>query len=61
MTGLDDIDREIPQLLMEDARRPYRVIAEQVDRSPPLVSDRIERLRDVGSSNGSRSMLTDRR
>lgn len=48
MTGLDDVDREILGLLVEDARRSYREIAERVDRSPPTVSDRIERLQDIG-------------
>jgi DNA-binding Lrp family transcriptional regulator len=33
---------------MEDARRPYREIAAAVDRSPPTVSDRIERLQELG-------------
>lgn len=48
MTGLDAVDREILGLLVEDARRPYREIAEEVDRSPPTVSERIERLQDIG-------------
>ncbi len=48
MRGLDDTDREIIQLLLEDARRPYSDIAEAVDLSPPAVSDRVERLREVG-------------
>ena len=48
MTGIDDVDREILRLLMEDARRPYREIAAAVDRSPPTVSDRVERLREIG-------------
>ncbi|WP_302080234.1 AsnC family transcriptional regulator [Salinibaculum rarum] len=48
MRGLDDIDREILRLLLEDARRPYSEIAEAVDLSPPAVSDRIERLQDIG-------------
>ena len=48
MRGLDDTDREIIRLLAEDARRPYSEIAEAVDLSPPAVSDRIERLREIG-------------
>lgn len=62
MTGIDDVDREILELLMDDARRPYREIAAAVDRSPPTVSERIERLREVGVIEGfsldvDRSML----
>ncbi|WP_336359463.1 AsnC family transcriptional regulator [Haladaptatus sp. ZSTT2] len=48
MTSLDDIDRTILRLLVEDARRPYSDIAEEVDRSPPTVADRVERLQDLG-------------
>lgn len=48
MRDLDDTDREILRLLLEDARRPYSDIAEHVDLSPPAVSDRIERLRELG-------------
>jgi len=48
MRGLDDIDREILAALTENARTPYSDIAENVDRSPPTVADRIDRLRDLG-------------
>jgi DNA-binding Lrp family transcriptional regulator len=48
MRDLDDTDREILRLLLADARRPYSDIAERVDLSPPAVSDRVDRLRDLG-------------
>ena len=48
MRGLDDTDREIVRLLLDDARRPYSDIAERVDLSPPAVSDRVERLQEMG-------------
>ena len=48
MRGLDDIDREILRVLTEDGRRPYSDIAEQVDLSPPAVSDRVDRLQELG-------------
>lgn len=48
MRGLDDTDREILSLLLEDGRRPYREIAAEVDLSPPAVSDRVERLEELG-------------
>lgn len=48
MRGLDDTDREILTLLLEDGRRPYSDIAERVDLSPPAVSDRVDRLQDIG-------------
>lgn len=48
MRGLDNIDREILAILSENARTPYSDIAEAVDRAPPTVSDRIDRLRELG-------------
>ncbi len=48
MRQLDDTDREIIRLLVEDARRPYNEIAETVGLSPPTVSDRVERLQELG-------------
>ncbi|MFC6835555.1 AsnC family transcriptional regulator [Halomarina ordinaria] len=48
MADIDDTDRTILRLLVEDGRRPYSDIAEEVGLSPPAVSDRIQRLRDFG-------------
>ncbi len=45
---LDDTDREILRLLVEDARRPYADIGERVGLSGPAVSDRVSRLRKLG-------------
>jgi Lrp/AsnC family leucine-responsive transcriptional regulator len=44
----DEIDLEILELLMSDARRPWKEIAEIVDLSPPAVSDRVARLQEMG-------------
>ncbi|MDT3434976.1 winged helix-turn-helix transcriptional regulator [Haloarcula sp. 1CSR25-25] len=52
MPGLDDTDHEILQLLLEDARRPYSDIAERVDLSAPAVSDRVDRLVEMGLIQG---------
>ncbi|MDS0221167.1 AsnC family transcriptional regulator [Haloarcula sp. S1AR25-5A] len=52
MPGLDDTDHEILQLLLEDARRPYSDIAERVGLSPPAVSDRVDRLSEMGLIQG---------
>lgn len=62
MDGIDDTDRVILELLLEDARRPFSDIAEQVDLSGPAVSDRVERLQERGlirrfTINLDRSML----
>lgn len=48
MSTLDETDLEILRLLVEDARRPYSDIAERVDRSAPTVSDRVDRLEELG-------------
>lgn len=52
MRGLDDTDREILRLLLENSRRPFSDIADAVGLSAPAVSDRIDRLRDIGIIRG---------
>jgi len=46
--GLDETDREIVRMLIDDGRRSYSDIAEQVDLSAPAVSDRVDRLQELG-------------
>ena len=48
MRDLDETDLEILELLLSDARRPWSEIAEVVGLSPPAVSDRVERLQEIG-------------
>ncbi len=48
MVELDDTDLSILELLAEDSRRPYSEIADKVGVSPPTVSDRVDRLEEVG-------------
>ena len=52
MRPLDDTDREIIRLLLEDGRRPYSAVGEEVDLSGPAVSDRVDRLRERGIVRG---------
>ncbi|MBX0323048.1 AsnC family transcriptional regulator [Halomicroarcula sp. F13] len=52
MRGLDDTDREIVRLLLADSRRPFSDIAEEVGLSAPAVSDRVDRLREMGVVRG---------
>jgi DNA-binding Lrp family transcriptional regulator len=64
MDTLDDTDRQILELLLEDARRPYSDIGDEVGLSGPAVSDRIERLQERGllrrfTVELDRSMLRD--
>ncbi|WP_129117011.1 AsnC family transcriptional regulator [Halegenticoccus tardaugens] len=48
MRDLDETDRQIIRLLLEDARRPYSDLADRVGLSAPAVSDRVDRLREIG-------------
>ena len=48
MVHLDDTDLEILRLLVEDGRRAFSDIAEQVGVSGPTVSDRVDRLTEEG-------------
>lgn len=48
MTELDETDTVILKSLLEDARRSYRGIADEVGLSPPTISNRVERLQDLG-------------
>lgn len=52
MRDLDDTDRTIIRLLLENARRPYSEIADHVALSPPAVADRIDRLETLGVIEG---------
>jgi len=48
MRDLDEIDRTIIHLLLEDARRPYSDIADYVELSAPAVANRVDRLESLG-------------
>jgi DNA-binding Lrp family transcriptional regulator len=52
MRELDETDRTILALLLDDARRSWRDIADAVDLSPPAVSDRVDRLEEIGLIRG---------
>ncbi|MEY7851238.1 winged helix-turn-helix transcriptional regulator [Natrarchaeobius sp. A-rgal3] len=52
MRDLDETDLEILELLTENARRPYKEIADNVGLTPPAVSDRISRLEEQGIIQG---------
>lgn len=52
MRQLDETDLEILRLLIADARRPFNEIADHVGLSPPAVSDRIQRMEELGVIQG---------
>jgi DNA-binding Lrp family transcriptional regulator len=51
MRELDETDMEILSLLAENARCPFSEIGDEVGLSGPAVSDRVERLQEVGIIN----------
>ena len=46
MKNLDEKDKRILEMLIEDSRRPYREIAEEVDLSESTVRKRVIKLQD---------------
>jgi DNA-binding Lrp family transcriptional regulator len=56
-TRLDDIDRTIVQLLVEDGRRSASEIGRSVNLSPAAVKRRIDRLEAEGIITGYRAVI----
>ncbi len=54
---MDDIDRQILALLVEDGRRTFDDIARRVSLSAPAVKRRVDRLRRDGSLRGFTAVL----
>jgi Lrp/AsnC family transcriptional regulator, leucine-responsive regulatory protein len=54
---LDDQDRQILALLVEDGRRTYDDIARRVSLSPPAVKRRVDRLRARGALQGFTAVI----
>ena len=48
MKNLDKKDKKILEMLIEDSRRPYREIAEQVDLSESTIRKRVIKLQEQG-------------
>jgi DNA-binding Lrp family transcriptional regulator len=49
---MDDLDRQILALLVDDGRRTFDDIARQVALSPPAVKRRVDKLRQRGALKG---------
>jgi DNA-binding Lrp family transcriptional regulator len=54
---MDDLDRQIVALLLEDGRRSYGDIGRRVSLSPPSVKRRVDRLRASGAIEGFTAVL----
>ncbi|MBD3211293.1 MAG: AsnC family transcriptional regulator [Candidatus Lokiarchaeota archaeon] len=48
MKNLDNNDKKILEMLIEDSRRPYREIAEEVDLSESTIRKRVIKLQEEG-------------
>ncbi|MCX2818038.1 AsnC family transcriptional regulator [Haladaptatus sp. F3-133] len=56
-TTLDDTDAEILRALVEDGRKPYSEIADEVGMSSPAVIDRVDGMREKGVIEGFEARL----
>src|SRR3954462_4204131 len=54
---MDDLDRQILALLVEDGRRTYDDIGRRVSLSAPSVKRRVDRLRSTGAIRGFTAVL----
>jgi DNA-binding Lrp family transcriptional regulator len=54
---MDQTDKQIVALLLEDGRRPYGDIAQRVSLSAPAVKRRVDRLRASGALRGFTAVL----
>lgn len=57
MSGLDETDMQILQLLLADGRRSFADIGDAVELSGPAVSNRVDRLREAGVIEGFTAII----
>lgn len=54
---LDDINRELCDLLLQDGRMSYRELGERVGLTAPAVTERIRKLEELGVITGYRAVV----
>jgi Lrp/AsnC family leucine-responsive transcriptional regulator len=54
---LDDINRDLIDLLQYDARLSYRELGERIGLSPPAIADRVRKLEESGVITGYRAVV----
>lgn len=54
---LDDINRELLDLLQVDGRMSYRELGERIGLTAPAVAERVRKLEDAGVIRGYRAMV----
>lgn len=54
---LDDINRDLIDLLQDDARLSYRELGQQIGLSPPAIAERVRKLEEAGVITGYRAVV----
>ncbi len=57
MIDLDDINRDILDLLLQDGRMSYRELGERVGLTAPAVTERVRKLEELGVITGYRAVV----
>jgi len=57
MIDLDDINRDILDLLLTDGRMSYRELGERVGLTAPAVAERVRKLEELGVIKGFRAVV----
>lgn len=57
MIDLDDINRDILELLLADGRMSYRELGERVGLTAPAVTERVRKLEELGVIKGYRAVI----
>lgn len=57
MIELDDIDRQLVDLLQEDGRMSYRELGDRVGLTSPAVTERVRKLEGLGVIRGYRAVV----
>ncbi len=57
MVYLDDINRELLDILQLDGRISYKELGERIGLTPPAVAERVRKLEDAGVISGYRAVV----
>lgn len=57
MFYLDDLNRQLLDILQEDGRISYKDLGERIGLTPPAVADRVRKLEEAGVIKGYRALV----